>query len=147
VDVLDCYTRAKNSCVTKFPQTRDYVRSLLFLGWPVALPGMGVGGVARPGADPQFGSARPVLECFPSPFNPSATIRYSLDGRTRAVLEVFDVLGRRVIRLVDQVQAPGVHEVVWNGLDARGLDVSSGVYFVRMVTGEKAATTKIVMAR
>ncbi len=144
VDILDCFTQAKNSCVTKYPQTRDYVRSLCFLGWPVAMPGMGVGGLTVPDTGPGPGS---TLACHPNPFNPSLTLRYSTECRARVVMDVYGVSGRSVIRLVDQDQLPGVHETVWDGLDARGVKVSSGVYFVRMTVGTKSSTSKIVMAR
>ncbi|MCK4547912.1 MAG: T9SS type A sorting domain-containing protein [Candidatus Eisenbacteria sp.] len=143
-DALDCFTRSKNSCATKYPHTRDYVRSLCFLGWPAALPGMGMGQCAREagGAPADFS-----LVCFPNPFNPAVEMRYSVVAKCRVSLDVYDVSGRKVIRLVDEVQHPGAHGAVWDGRDSRGVRVSSGVYFARLATGGRTRTAKLVLAK
>jgi len=142
-DVLDCFTRAKNSCITKYPDTADYVRGLFFLGWPARLPRMALGSVPVTGS--AFGGA--VLRCFPNPFNPTTTVEYELAREGRARLDVYDVRGRLVVRLVDQAQARGLHRAFWAGLDARGLRVSSGVYFVRLETPDGVVARKIVVAK
>lgn len=143
-DVLDCYTRAKNSCATKYPQTRDYVRSLFFLGWPAELSGMGYSGCPVTEDVPTKGLS---LESFPNPFNPATTLRYSLAQEGRVRLAVYAVSGQLVIRLVDRMQPPGTHAAVWDGLDSRGRRVSSGVYFARLEVGGHRRTAKVVMAR
>jgi hypothetical protein len=64
---------------------------------------------------------------YPNPFNPSTTITYELSARSRVVLEVYDVLGRKAATLADEEQPAGKHAVQFN---AKGL--SSGVYFYRI---------------
>lgn len=64
---------------------------------------------------------------YPNPFNPSTTITYELPSVSRVVLRVYDVLGREVKTLVDEVKNPGRYEVKF---DATRL--ASGVYFYRM---------------
>lgn len=66
---------------------------------------------------------------YPNPFNPTTTLAYDLPQATALRLEVFDILGRRVAVLLDEVQAAGHHQVQW---DASRM--ASGVYFARMVT-------------
>ncbi|GJM44947.1 MAG: hypothetical protein DHS20C21_17890 [Gemmatimonadota bacterium] len=80
----------------------------------------------------------------PNPFSRSTEIRYSLPSSTRVRIEVFDVTGRRVERIVDEVQAAGLWSAHWRGRDRGGKAVSAGVYFVRMEAGDFRAVRKMV---
>jgi flagellar hook assembly protein FlgD len=62
-------------------------------------------------------------------------------------IEVFDVSGRLVARLLDERREAGRHRVEWRGEDARGSAAPSGVYFCRMRAGSYEATRKIVLMR
>lgn len=79
---------------------------------------------------------------YPNPFNPTTTIRFALPQREHVIVKVFDVLGREVGTLVNEVKQPGRHEVVW---DAAG--IPSGVYFYRMSTKNFIETKKLVLLR
>ncbi len=68
----------------------------------------------------------------PNPFNPSTMITYRVSETVPVKLVLYDVSGRRVITLVDDVVTAGEHGVRWDGHDAGGLPVGSGVYFVRL---------------
>ncbi|MCX6134935.1 MAG: phosphodiester glycosidase family protein [Ignavibacteriales bacterium] len=82
---------------------------------------------------------------FPNPFNPATAISYQLLAISSVTLEVYDVLGREVITLVDGVQAPGSHSVRWDGRDGRGEAVSTGVYLYQLRAGGSAMTKKMVL--
>jgi hypothetical protein len=69
---------------------------------------------------------------YPNPFNPTTTISYALAVDARATLKVFDVLGRQIATLVDEVQPAGTRTVQWNGRNGAGLQVASGVYFYKL---------------
>ena len=69
---------------------------------------------------------------YPNPFNPSTQIRYGLPGQSRVTIAVYNVLGQEVARLVDAVQSAGYHEVVWNGMSAKGVSVASGIYLYKI---------------
>ncbi|MBN2227337.1 MAG: T9SS type A sorting domain-containing protein [candidate division Zixibacteria bacterium] len=84
---------------------------------------------------------------YPNPFNPSTTIEFSLPARDRVVIAVYDILGRRVTTITDQVYAAGVHRVEWNGRDGSGTDLPSGMYLYRMQTGEKTYSRKMIMLK
>ena len=58
---------------------------------------------------------------------------------------MFDLLGRRVRRLVAQDLAAGTYRIVWDGTDDRRQTVAAGVYFYRLVAGEFAASQKLTM--
>jgi outer membrane protein assembly factor BamB len=85
--------------------------------------------------------------CYPNPFNATTTMTYTLlrEGETR--LEIFDVLGRRVVTLVDAVQPAGTHSAVWIGENGSGATASSGVYFARLQCGSLCETRKLVLMK
>jgi len=65
----------------------------------------------------------------PNPFNPDTEIRYWLPESGMVILEVFDIMGREVVTLVNEAQSPGAYAVRWNAVDAFGLRVPSGMYY------------------
>ncbi|MFA5834873.1 MAG: alpha-amylase family glycosyl hydrolase [Bacteroidota bacterium] len=67
-----------------------------------------------------------VSQNYPNPFNPSTRILYSLPEESRVTLTIFNSLGIAVANLVNKIQQPGEHTVVWN------THLASGVYFYRM---------------
>jgi len=69
---------------------------------------------------------------YPNPFNPSTTIRYSIPQSGKVCLDIFNLKGQKVQTLINGIQDSGVHSVVWNGTDAKGRSVGSGVYFYRL---------------
>ena len=83
----------------------------------------------------------------PNPFNPTTTISFEVLERTHVNLSVFDALGRRILTLIDSPRGPGVSEVVWDGTDANGTQVSSGVYFYRLQTAKNARTKKMLLLK
>lgn len=88
---------------------------------------------------------RPLLAA-PNPFNPGATISFTVPvGGGRVRLTIHDARGRRVCTLVDETLAAGRHQVVWRGRDQRGVRVASGAYLCRLETGGRSATAKLVM--
>jgi hypothetical protein len=75
--------------------------------------------------------ARLALRVAPNPFNPSTAISFVLAGAAPVRLDIYDVSGRRVRRLVDGPMGGGPQTVPWDGRDDRGRSVASGVYFAR----------------
>ncbi|MEX0602343.1 MAG: S8 family serine peptidase, partial [Bacteroidota bacterium] len=88
-----------------------------------------------------------LAQNFPNPFNPSTTITYELPSRERVRIRVFDLVGREVSVLFDGDQEPGSHRVQWNGRDANGFGVPSGVYFYRLDGGRFSATRSMVLVK
>ncbi len=75
-----------------------------------------------------------TLGNYPNPFNPSTTIKFSIDGASgkHVRLSIFNSKGQVVKNLVDEKLAKGNHFVVWNGDDNNGEIVNSGIYFYRL---------------
>jgi hypothetical protein len=82
------------------------------------------------------------MQNYPNPFNPTTTISYRLPTAGFVTLKVFDVLGREVATLVNEVNAPGEHVVQ---LEANNL--SSGVYYYRLSAGSSIQTKKMILIR
>jgi len=83
----------------------------------------------------------------PNPFNPQTTIRYDLHEAAHATLAVYAVNGTRVRTLVSRDLPAGSYEVPWDGTDARGARVASGVYFYRLEAGAFRRTRKMVLLK
>jgi uncharacterized repeat protein (TIGR01451 family) len=84
---------------------------------------------------------------FPNPFNPSTTIRYGVPREGRVELGVYDVRGRLVARLIDEVKPAGYHAVVWEGRNAAGEGVASGTYLCRIIAGGEVRTEKMLLIK
>jgi hypothetical protein len=74
---------------------------------------------------------------YPNPFNPSTSIKFKIQNSkfkipTHTTLKVYNILGRIVRILLDEPKTPGNYEVVWDGKDSQGKEVSSGIYFYRL---------------
>ena len=143
VDVLDCYWKAKWDCWTKYPDMRNFLRSMFYLGWPVSIQGTCTAGVEKAeGLSPVA-----ALEVYPNPARFGGTIRFGLPAKARVKVEVFDVRGRSVVVVVDKEYEGGRHSVNWAGRASSGEYVAPGVYFVRMTAGRDVVTAKLIMAR
>ena len=70
----------------------------------------------------------PSVDNFPNPFADRTRIRYTVGRPSIVTVEVFDILGRTVVRLVDDYRLPGEHVVEWDGLDVSGKRVAAGTY-------------------
>jgi hypothetical protein len=103
---------------------------------------------ARPGKEDDDAENRFTLhEAYPNPFNPVTVISFDLPARARVRLSVYDVAGREVRVLADEILDAGTKRFVWDGRNARGEEVSSGVYFYRLTAGDRTATKKMVLIR
>jgi subtilisin-like proprotein convertase family protein len=83
----------------------------------------------------------------PNPFNPKTTIRFALTAADHTSLRIYDPAGRLVHTLVNQQLEPGVHEVTWDGTDARGQRVATGTYFYQVRSGRFEQTKSMVLVK
>ena len=70
---------------------------------------------------------------MPNPFKDQTIIKYALPQSGVVRIVVYNILGQRVRVLKNRQEGAGIHEVIWDGRDRIGREVSSGVYFVRFV--------------
>ena len=89
---------------------------------------------------------------YPNPFNPTTTIDFDigfLDGLNQDIrFSVYNIRGQEVRTLMETQMQPGSYSIIWNGLDDQGKQVSSGLYFARLMTGKGyAKTVKMLVLR
>jgi hypothetical protein len=82
----------------------------------------------------------------PNPFAPFTEIAYTLPRSGRVLLAVYDVAGRQRAVLVDAVQGAGRQAATWDGRDAGGARLASGVYFARLAFDGRVGVQKLVLA-
>jgi hypothetical protein len=84
---------------------------------------------------------------YPNPFNPETTIPFVLTERREATMAIYTVQGTLIKTLARGVRPAGTYYVTWDGRDEKGAPVGSGVYFVRLQSGEAVVNTKIVLLK
>lgn len=83
---------------------------------------------------------------YPNPFNPTTNINYNLAKGGLVSLQIYDLQGRLVNSLVSKYQPSGDHSVTWNGTDASGIQVASGMYIYRLnVNGASLSHTMTLL--
>ena len=86
---------------------------------------------------------------YPNPFNPSTTIRFEVPANVNDRMEivVYNALGMKLKTLVSGRVEAGVHEVVWDGTNQQGVQMASGVYFIRMLAGKFNKVHKMILLK
>lgn len=84
---------------------------------------------------------------YPNPFNPETTVEYQVAANARVQIDIYNLMGQRIITLVDKQQPQGVYSIQWNGKDRHGHSVPSGVYFLKMAAGNFQKARKMILIR
>ncbi|UCD64186.1 MAG: T9SS type A sorting domain-containing protein [Candidatus Zixiibacteriota bacterium] len=84
---------------------------------------------------------------YPNPFNPSTTIRFTLPRRSDVKIDIFNILGQRIVTILDEARPAGQHSVVWDGTDENNRPVSTGLYFYRIKAGDYTDSKKMLMLK
>ncbi len=108
-------------------------------------------GRALPPSEPGTRAADPartgIAAIEPNPANPAITVRFLVAEEARVRISVLDVRGREVAAILDEPRPSGSHAVRWDGTNAAGSPVASGVYFVRLEAGATESVRKVVVIR
>ncbi len=88
-----------------------------------------------------------LITNYPNPFNPSTTIRFTVSESGDTNLSIYTIAGQKVRELLDSYLTAGSNSVLWNGCDDTGAPVSTGIYFARVVSGEKQAVQKMLLMK
>jgi subtilisin family serine protease len=83
----------------------------------------------------------------PNPFNPSTTIKFSVEQAGHVSLAVYDLSGRLVRTLVDQNYGTGEHAIVWDGRNDAGMQMPSGLYVYKYMSGKQFETRKMMLVK
>ena len=92
-------------------------------------------------------SAFSLGQNYPNPFNPSTRISYAIARAAQARLEIFNLLGQSVRTMTDAYQQPGVYTVEWDGRDAAGRILPTGVYLYRLQADGISFTKSMILVK
>jgi tetratricopeptide (TPR) repeat protein len=88
-----------------------------------------------------------LCQNYPNPFNAHTSIQYELPEATTVTLNVYNILGQKVRTLVDAFHIAGRYKTTWDGRDTRGVNVASGIYFIRLEANSFTQTKKMVLLK
>jgi flagellar hook capping protein FlgD len=104
-------------------------------------------GTANELADSELPEGILLGQNYPNPFNPTTQIDFELARQSEVNLTVYDVLGREIRRLAAGPLGAGAHSVAWDGRDAAGVEVATGVYLYRLQTAGSALARTMTLLR
>jgi hypothetical protein len=84
---------------------------------------------------------------YPNPYNLKTRIAYQLPQPGKVSLQVYNIRGQLVRTLVDESKSAGYHTVIWDSRNENGMEVSSGIYFYRIKTGNFTDTKKMILLK
>jgi flagellar hook assembly protein FlgD len=84
---------------------------------------------------------------YPNPFNPETTVDYqtALDGNVSVI--VYNIMGKQIRALVHESKVAGYYKAAWNGRDDQGKAAPSGIYFIRMQSGDFNKVRKVMLMK
>ena len=88
-----------------------------------------------------------VHQNYPNPFNPQTSIRFEMSETAEVSVTVYNILGERIATLADGRLAAGEHSISWNGTNANGRSVSSGIYLYHVKAGRFSEVRKMMLLR
>jgi len=84
---------------------------------------------------------------YPNPFNPITTIRYNLPEQSQVTMIIYDLMGKQVKTIVNQVEEPGYKSIIWDATNNSGQTVSAGLYYYQINAGDFSRTKKMVLLK
>ena len=88
-----------------------------------------------------------LVNLYPNPFNPTLTIQYNLDSKQNVSIDIYNILGQKVNRLLNQEVSIGYHSINWNGTNDSGIALGSGIYFVKISTNDESYIRKVTLLK
>lgn len=88
-----------------------------------------------------------VAQNYPNPFNAFTKINYQVKENCRVQIKIFDITGRQVRVLIDEMQSIGHHSVIWDSKDGHGNDLTSGVYLYQFKAEHYSKIKRMVMVK
>ncbi|MCP4567994.1 MAG: M28 family peptidase, partial [FCB group bacterium] len=90
-----------------------------------------------------------LAQNYPNPFNPNTTIEFynPQSTPTKVTLEIFNILGQKVITLLDGPASPGINSIDWDGLNGDGQSIATGIYFYRLQTETTSLTRRMILLK
>ena len=120
----------------------EYNETLTFENYMNVGDGFNTFALSQEAGDVSQPRAYSISEAYPNPFNPVTSFEYTIEKDGMVNVAVYDINGRQVAELVNSYRSAGSYPAVWNAQD-----LSSGVYMVKMISGEYTAVQKIMLIK
>ncbi|OVE79481.1 hypothetical protein BVY01_02420 [bacterium I07] len=88
-----------------------------------------------------------LMQNYPNPFNPETHIRYSLPENAHVTLEIYNIMGEKIITLFNGFMNAGYHSITWSGKDSYNKPVSGGIYLARFLAGPYSKTIRMSLLK
>jgi flagellar hook assembly protein FlgD len=88
-----------------------------------------------------------LFQNYPNPFNPTTTIEFALPEANSIILNIYNINGQLVRRLVSGSMDAGIHNIMWDGLSNNGVHVTSGVYIYSLQAGSFIQFQKMLLMK
>jgi hypothetical protein len=88
-----------------------------------------------------------LVGCYPNPFNSTVRISFAVAHAAVVSVRIFDLLGREIEKASFSAPSPGEYGYTWNGTNATGEAIGTGLYFVRAQSGSETATGKLLLVK
>ena len=88
-----------------------------------------------------------LVKNYPNPFNPQTTISFTLKNNTDVSVDIYNIKGQIVRNLIKKSMKAGEHNIVWNGKNDNNKIQASGIYFVRVNSGNESTIHKMAMLK
>ncbi len=84
---------------------------------------------------------------YPNPFNPTTRFRVDVAKTSQVEVSVYDILGRKIVSILNGEKSEGSYTMEWNGKDAQGMTMPTGMYFIRMTAGDFTDSKKVMLMK
>lgn len=88
-----------------------------------------------------------LFQNYPNPFNPQTTIRYGLKDRCHVRITIYDILGQKIVEVINTKQNAGYHQVLWDGKNFMNKRVGSGIYIYKLETENYTDIKKMLLIK
>ena len=89
-----------------------------------------------------------LYHAYPNPFNPTTTIEYEVPFSMDVILNVYDISGKLVKTLVNDMKNTGKHSIVWDGTNQYGNSVANGMYIYKLISNENLSiSNKMILLK
>ena len=86
-----------------------------------------------------------LYDAYPNPFNPTTILLYDLPQNSMVTITIYDILGRAINTIVNEVQDAGYQSIIWDATNDYGYPVSAGVYLYQIETNQYTQTKKVIL--
>ena len=142
IDVLNCF---QQELMTENENSNLVIRNLMIKDYPIILLiTSSESSVTEPDTSP---CTFALYQNYPNPFNPNTSIKFQVPVHSQLNIKIYNVRGQEIRNFVKKDVGPGYHTIEWNGQDTFGKTVVTGIYLIKMKSGDYVKTKKCLLLK